>query len=572
MNKNSGLFSKVGKTRIVPIGYKILLIFICLILLSNFVTNYISLKLTQRQLINLNNTIMVAQLKELFANATNQFQIFLYTNSKDEYIESMEKVAQAGFSNPNSVALSVKIDGNMGFAASNNESALWTRFSDLDALVEMNNKLADGTSEGSINFKGFDGGEYFGVYKYHDKWECYFIRAEKRSEISEHNLKIFLYSSFFIIGLTLIFIVIGYVVLGKEFSTLKSFTTDLIRMQKNKSLELIDLSKASNDDITYMAASFNSLSVQVNNLLGTFQKFVSKDIVEKAYAGKAVGLEGNQEELTMLFSDVKSFTYRTETLGNDIIQVLNVHYNRVIHKIHENGGIVGSIVGDAILAVYGTRKSETAKSYNAICSAWDITRATANLREAMIKRRKEIEKTRPLTESEERVFKAVVVDVGVGVDGGKVFYGTIGRNDISNSRQSHMANTVIGDTVNSASRLEGLTRIYRLPVIVSEYVKDEVLKESSRFEFFEIDTVQVKGKTEGKKIYFPLDAEESESDLRAKFVAFEEGLQAYYAGDWKNARKMLKEVDLDATQVFLERMGLKNAPEDWSGIWTMTTK
>lgn len=571
MNKNAKLFSKVGKTRIVPIGYKILLIFICLILLSNFATNYISLQLTQRQLINLNNTIMVEQLKELFNNATNQFQIFLYSNNKDEYLESMEKVAKMGFSNPNSVAFSLKIDGNVEFVATNNDETMWTRFSDLEALVEMNNKLADGISEGSVNFKGLDG-DYLGVYKYHDEWESYIIRGEKRSDVSENNLKIFIYTSLLIVGLTLIFIVIGYIVLEKEFSTLKSFTNDLIRMQKNKQLELIDLSKASNDDVTYMAASFNSLSTQVNNLLGTFQKFVSKDIVAKAYAGYSVGLEGSQEELTMLFSDVKSFTYRTETLGNDIIEVLNVHYNRVIRNVHENNGIVGSIIGDAILAVYGTLESKMSKSYNAICSAWDITYATANLREAMLKRKQEIEKTRPLTESEERVFKAVAVDVGVGIDGGNVFYGTIGRNDISDPRQSHMANTVIGDTVNSASRLEGLTRIYHLPVIVSEYVKDEILKESTRFKFFEIDTVQVKGKTEGKKIYFPFDINKTDDSLLVKFAIFEEGLQSYYAGDWKNARKLFKETDLDVTQVFLERMGLKNAPENWSGIWTMTTK
>ena len=64
----------------------------------------------------------------------------------------------------------------------------------------------------------------------------------------------------------------------------------------------------------------------------------------------------------MLFSDVKSFTYRTETLGNDIIEVLNVHYNRVIHNVHENTGIVGSIIGDAILAIYGTLESKMSKS------------------------------------------------------------------------------------------------------------------------------------------------------------------------------------------------------------------
>lgn len=571
MSKKTGLFSKVGKTRIIPIGLKILLIFICLILLSNFATNYISLQLTQRQLINLNNTIMVEQLKELYNNATNQYQIYLYTNNKLECMDSLQKVAKAGFSNPNSVAFSVKIDGQLGFVASNNHDTLWSRFADLEALVEMNNNLSDGITEGTINFKGLDG-DYFGVYKYHDEWESYIIRGEKRSDLSENNMKIFLYISLLIVGLTLIFIVIGYIILEKEFSTLKTFTEDLIQMQKNKRLELIDLSNASNDDVTYMAASFNSLSTQVNSLLGTFQKFVSKDIVAKAYAGRDVGLEGRQEELTMLFSDVKSFTYRTETLGNDIIEVLNVHYNRVIHNVHENNGIVGSIIGDAILAIYGTLESKMSKSYNAIRSAWDITHATANLRDAMIKRRAEVEKKRKLTESEERVFKAVMVDVGVGIDGGNVFYGTIGRNDIADPLQSHMANTVIGDTVNSASRLEGLTRVYHLPVIVSEYIKDEVSKESARYKFFEIDTVQVKGKTEGKKIFFPFDTNEMDESLVDKYSIFEEGLQSYYSGDWKSARRLFKEADLEVTQVFLERMGLKSAPEGWSGIWTMTSK
>ena len=268
----------------------------------------------------------------------------------------------------------------------------------------------------------------------------------------------------------------------------------------------------------------------------------------------------------MLFSDIKSFTYRTETLGNDIIDVLNVHYNRVIHNVHENYGVVGSIIGDAILAVYGTLESKRSKSYNAILAAWDITHATAALRETMKLRRIEIEKKRKLTESEEKIFIAVSLDVGVGIDGGNVFYGNIGSNE-------HMANTVIGDNVNSASRLEGLTRIYHLPVIVSEYIKDEVLAETARFKFYEIDTVQVKGKTKGKKIYFPFDTNEMDNALLPKYDLYEEGLQAYYSGDWKTARKSFKNADLpELTEVFMERMGNKSAPEGWNGIWAMTTK
>ena len=563
-------FSRVGKTRIVPIGLKMLLIFICLILLSNFITNFISLQLNQRQIINLNNTIMVSQLKELYTTSSNQYQIYLYSGNMDESLEVLSKVAKNNFSNPNSVALGVDSEGKFQFFADANELAYWPSF-DSNAVRRMNTNRADGIEEGSISFNS-PYGEYFGVYKYQNDWEYYIIRAEMRTDLEKNNYRIYSMISVLIIILTIVFIIVGYLVLKREFKSLRSFTDELIEMQKKKQLSLIDISKAHNDDVTYMAASFNSLSMQVNNLLDTFQKFVSKDIVAKAYAGRDVGLEGKQRELAMLFSDVKSFTYRTETLGNDIIEVLNVHYNRVIHNVHENCGIVGSIIGDAILAIYGTLESKRSKAYNAVISAWNITRATAELRQEMLARREEIEKTRKLTESEERVFQAVMVDVGVGIDGGKVFYGTIGRNDFEDPRQSHMTNTVIGDTVNSASRLEGLTRIYHIPVVVSESIKDEVLSETARYKFIEIDTVQVKGKTKGKKIYFPFDTNEMDEAILEQYQKFEEGLKSYYDGDWKTARKIFKGLELDVTQVFLERMGTKGAPADWSGIWAMTTK
>ena len=563
-------FSRVGKTRIIPIGLKMLLVFICLILLSNFITNFISLQLSQSQIINLNNTIMINQLKELYNTSSNQYQIYTYSGSKDESIEAVCKTARTGFSNPNSVALGINPDGEFQFFADANELAVWPQFDSL-TIKELNQNRHEGVEEGSLSFTS-PYGDYFGVYKYQNDWGYYIIRAELRSDLEQNNYRVYGIISLLIVVLTLFFIVVGYIIIRREFRTMRSFTDDLIRMQKDKTLELIDISKAPNDDVTYMAASFNSLSAQVNSLLGTFQKFVSKDIVAKAYSGKDVGLEGSQRELAMLFSDVKSFTYRTETLGNDIIEVLNVHYNRVIHNVHDNFGIVGSIIGDAILAIYGTLDSKRSKSYNAVISAWNITRATAGLREEMQARRQEIEKTRSLTESEERVFQAVMVDVGVGIDGGKVFYGTIGRNDFADPRQAHMTNTVIGDTVNSASRLEGLTRIYHIPVVVSESIKDEVLSETARYKFIEIDTVQVKGKTKGKKIYFPFDTNEMDEALLEKYQQFEEGLQSYYSGDWKSARKVFKGLDLEVTQVFLERMGSKSAPEGWSGIWTMTTK
>lgn len=565
MSAKKGLFSKVGKTRIVPLGLKILIIFITIILLSNFATNYLSIQLSKKQIINLNNTIMVEQLKELYTNATNQFQIYNYSDNKEESIEALKSVAESGFSNKNSVAIGVTPDGDILFSACNNKRLKWDSFYDKVTLAKLNTDYKNDIKEGSVSFENTDG-DYFGVYKYQADWGYYLIRAEKRSDLDENTRNVYLYALLIIIILTIAFVVIGWVILDHEFMPVKKITKDLYEMQQHKQLELIDLSHAKNDDITYLAASFNSLSSSVNNLLGTFQKFVPKDVVAKAYTDQGIGLEGSQRELAMLFSDIKSFTYRTETLGNDIIDVLNVHYNRVIHNVHENAGVVGSIIGDAILAVYGTLESKRSKSYNAIQAAWDITHATADLRATMKLRRQEIEKKRKLTESEEKIFIAVSLDVGVGIDGGNVFYGNIGSNE-------HMANTVIGDNVNSASRLEGLTRIYHLPVIVSEYIMNEVLQESARYKFFEIDTVQVKGKTQGKKIYFPFDTNEMEKELLEKYEIFEQGLQAYYEGNWKEARKQFKNAELaELTEVFFERMGNKSAPEGWNGIWTMTTK
>ena len=564
MWKKYRFFTRIGKTRIIPIGFKILLIFICLILLSNFATNIISIQLSQKQIITLNNTIMVEQLKELYNNSANQFQIYSYSQKKDECLETIGQIASTGFGNENSLAMGVKEDGTIEFFTCNNELIKWTNFSDAETLALLLSNYEEGTEEGSVSFTSPEG-DFFGVYKYQPDWGFYLIRAEKRSDMQSNTLNIYLYTSILIVILTTIFIIIGYIILNKEFQTVRKVTAELLRMQKSKQLSLIDLSEAPNDDITYMAASFNNLSSSVNNLLATFQKFVSKDVVAKAYSDQVINLEGSQRELTMLFSDIKSFTYRTETLGNDIIDVLNVHYDRVIHKVHVNNGVVGSIIGDAILAVYGTLDSKMSKSYDAIRSAWDITRETAKLRDSMIARRKEIEQKRKLTESEERVYQAVLLDVGVGIDGGNVFYGNIGS-------QEHMANTVIGDTVNSASRLEGVTRVYHLPVIVSEYVKTEVEQGSARYKFIEIDTIQVKGKTEGKKIFFPFDTNEMEESLFESYKLFETGLKAYYEGDWKSARKILKETGLEVAEVFIERMGNKNAPEDWSGIWTMTSK
>lgn len=569
------IFQKVGKTPIIPISVKLVGIFVSLLFLSNFATNFLTLQFTKRQLFLMTNTIMTNQLKEVFTTAGNQYQIFLFTKDRESSIHSMELSASREFSLPHSRAFALNNEGVFLFSTSADVTTLSSIkiqpdedslpvFCDSQALDALNSRFEQGLTDGSVTFVAPEG-RYIGVYKYQPDWKCYFVRAELRKDTIRSTLTVL-----GIISIAIMLIVAGFLAAGLYMFRLilqnvNRITESLYAMQQNQHLSLIDLSDAPNDDVTYLAASFNSLSSTINNLLGIFQKFVSKDVVAKAYKEHTIRLEGAKRNLTMLFSDIKSFTYRTETLGTDIIDLLNVHYDRVIHAVHENTGVIGSIIGDAVLAVYGTDSGNaSAKSLKAVDSAWTITDVTAQLRLKMIERKAEL--GRELTEAEERVFQAVLIDVGVGIDGGNVFYGNIGSDE-------HMTNTVIGDNVNSASRLEGLTRIYNLPVIVSEYVKNECEAVSDKYEFFEVDTVTVKGKTEGVKIYFPLERlSERQGFEKSKFEAFEEALKEYYLGNWNKARKSFKMCGLTGAEIFLERIGAKQAPSDWSGIWTMTTK
>lgn len=559
--KKGGFLQYVGKTPIVPISAKILTVFVLLLLLSNFMTNFINIQMNKKETIKLTNQILVDQLKEMYTAATNQFEIYKYSQDKDEALGAVASAAERSFTESESLAVGVEPTGIVTFTTTD---MFADGFTDKAVIKQMNTAKDAGEYEGSIRFQT-PKGEYLAVYKYHEDWQFYLIRADLVSQMEAASRQVFLIIAIIIICLTIVFLCVGLFSFRNILKYIRQMSDSLHAMQERQELGLINLEGAPNDDVTYLGASFNALSSSINNLLGIFQKFVSKDVVNKAYSDHIIKLEGQQRELTILFSDIRGFTYMTETLGNDIISLLNIHYDRVIHRIHECQGTIGSIIGDAVLAVYGALDHPELKSVNALQCAWEITRVTAELREKLLKRRAEIEKDRQLTETEERVFKAVLIDVGVGIDGGNVFYGNIGSSE-------HMTNTVIGDNVNSASRLEGLTRIYHLPVVISQYVKEEVQKYSDKYRFFEIDTVQVKGKQIGKKIYLPLEVDSVDKATLEKWTKYGEALDAYYEGNWPNAEKGFKECGVEAASVFLDRITGKSVPAGWSGIWAMTTK
>ncbi len=559
--------SKIGSVRVVPVIFKIVFTFTLFILVSNLATNYINLSYHRAELVKLMKQLLVKDLKELYNFSKNQYEIYQFNQDYEGSINTMVEKAKSDFKNSKSVAIAVRDDGTFLFQA-----AMFTNlpavFSDVGSLRMMTANYESNVTEGFLTMS-YNGEKYFAAYKYLPKWDVYLIRGEEYTEFYKESTKIFSQVAVLILIFTVIIALIGIVVLRHTLRYVRYFTDSIINMLDNQKMELIDLKDATNDDITFLGASFNALSSTIDNLVNIFRKFATRDVAERAYREKQIRLEGSQVELTVLFSDIKGFTYITETLGADIIKLLNMHYDKAIKAIFSQEGDIGSIIGDALLALFGTRgRSSHNKSFQAITAAYDLQDVAAFVRSEMHKIKEDIVRKRgALNQDEEMVYKAVLLEIGVGIDGGEVFYGNIGSYE-------RMTATVIGDNVNSASRLEGLTRIYKVPVICSEFVKNDLEQhvQNHGIVFVEIDIVQVKGKTIGKKIYWPIPGDNYDETMKTNIALFSKGLQLYYAGKWREAYQEFSKCKLPLAEEFKARTEKGICPADWKGIWAMKTK
>lgn len=568
---------KIGNTRVVPITSRIIIIFTISILVASLASNYINLEFNRAELIKMMQQLLVKDLKELYDFSNTQYELYQFSKTNPAAYQAsvmmIESDAARPLKNRKSIALGLRNNGKIMFQAT--KLTKLSSFTDIKALRYLKKQHQKGIPEGSVTFL-LNREEYYGVYKYVPKWDIYLVRAEELNEFNEGSRRIFRDISLIIGIITFACTLIGIYILRHITRFIDQITTAIIRMIQTQQLELITLEGATNDNITFMGMAFNSLSSSINNLLSIFRKFVNKDIAIQAYQEKTVRLEGTQKELTVLFSDIKGFTYMTETLGTDIIKILNLHYHQAIRMIFQYEGLIGSIIGDALLAVFGIHigemQSRANKSYQAVLTGYGIQKVAGALRAEMQKRRAEILAFKGmLTTEEERVYQAVLLEVGVGIDGGTVFYGNIGS-------QERMTNTVIGDNVNAASRLESLTRIYKVPVICSDYVKRDIEQHLPEhgIRFVELDTVQVRGKTVGQKIYWPIPGETLDSDpgndLTADLTRFETGLTLYYQGRWQEAFQVFSQCHLPFAGEFSERTRSGQPPQEWSGIWNLTIK
>ncbi len=560
---------KIGGTRVVPVVLKIVMVFAVFILVSNLTTNYISLVYTRTKMISLTRELLAKDLKEMYVFCNNQYEIYKFNNDLKGSVDIIEKKGVSEFTNKKSVLLGIKPDA--GFVFQSSKIKRFETFNDKKTLAKLNADMEKNVNEGVIHFT-FNGESYFGIYKYNPKWEVYIVRAEEENEFLSESREVFRNVSVVILLITIISGIVGVWVLRFILRYIQIITSEIREMIDTQELKMLDLKGAPNDDITFLGIAFNSLSSTINNLLNIFRKFANKDVVLKAYEEREVRLEGTQRELAVLFSDIKSFTFITETLGADIIKLLNLHYDNAIREIVEHDGIIGSIIGDALLAVFGAldvfEGVHKNKSMQSIVVAYKLQDLAQSLRQDMIKRKDQIERKKgKLTGDEEKVYQACLLEIGVGIDGGQVFYGNIGS-------YVRMTNTVIGDNVNAASRLEGLTRIYKAPVICSEYIKDDIENNvpNHGVTFMELDMVKVKGKTEGRRVYWPVPKGYMTKVMSQNFKLFSAGLEHYYNGDWRKAYLQFSKCKLPVAAVFKERTKDNKAPKNWNGIWEMKTK
>ena len=285
-----------------------------------------------------------------------------------------------------------------------------------------------------------------------------------------------------------------------------------------------------------------------------FGKFVPDEIIDDLIMStdtenKSVG---EKRAVAIMFSDIRSFTSISEKNRPEVIvSFLNRYFTIMVNIIKKHGGTIDKFVGDAIMAEFGTPISYEDNCKRAVEAGYEM-------RDAL-----------PSVPLEDLVMpEGMTFNIGIGIHYGDVTVGSIGSNDKTDY-------TVIGDSVNLASRLEGLTKTYGCQLLISQSVKDDVGEGS--FVYRHLDDVKVKG----KKIAVPIYAvDRSQDEFPADYRdAYKKGMDLYTQGIFNLAKeyfeKAVKSVEHDkAAQLMLSRCieFIANPPENWDGAIAYNTK
>ena len=290
-----------------------------------------------------------------------------------------------------------------------------------------------------------------------------------------------------------------------------------------------------------------------------FERFVSRDVVKEVVENRESFLHqlgGVRKHVVIMMTDIRSFTTLTEDADStQLVAQLNEYLDAMVKCVFETDGTLDKFVGDAVLAVWGNIHSGGASV--------DAARAV----QTGLKMLKSLDKLNQDWPS--RGWP--VLRMGIGINYGEVVFGAIGS-------EQKAEPTVIGDAVNSASRLEGLTKEYGLELIIGESVA-ELVRDAFHLQL--IDFVRMKGKTRAMKVYTVLGPRTEALDARtaAYLEKYETAIASYGQGDFDIACSQFREA-LDIKQddpvatVYFERCAelAEQRPATWDGVFVMKSK
>ena len=312
--------------------------------------------------------------------------------------------------------------------------------------------------------------------------------------------------------------------------------------------------------LTWLVCGFAGVACDVSierrergRMRATLERYVSRDVVREIAENPDSYLQslgGQRKEMVVLFSDLKGFTSDSERLDPaEMVTLLNEYFREMVGVVFAHSGTLDKFIGDALMATWGGLRAVDREedAQNAVLAAFKMQEQLATI-------------------NERRTAAGITPwGSGIGITYGPAIFGNIGSHQ-------RMDMTVIGDTVNLASRIEGLTRIYGCDILVDERVarkaKDVCL-------FLEVDVVRVKGRKKPERLFFPHKQEHLEWA-----EAFAAARAQYRAGEFAAAQAAFDQLAQTGLapklaalyRVRCEAFVAQPLSPGWEGIWDFLEK
>jgi len=286
----------------------------------------------------------------------------------------------------------------------------------------------------------------------------------------------------------------------------------------------------------------------IRHLSDLFGEYVPPERVKQMReAGRSFSMEGESRELTVLFSDVRDFTTVSEQLASrELKEMMNAYLTPMTEVIHDHRGTIDKYIGDAIMAFWGAPLANAQHARDAVAAALAMRERIGTLAAPF------------------RARGWPVLDIGIGLNTGVMNIGDMG----SRFRKAY---TVLGDAVNLASRLEGLTKVYGVGILCG----DETRAAAPDFAWREVDRVRVKGREAPLSIWEPLGAS-SDAAAFARQETWHAVLARYRGRDFAGARAAFAAMPpAKLCELYMTRCAefIATPPAaDWDGTTRFTTK